>query len=80
MNCIKNQIKFTDGVGYHQLKGELRQTIKKGDVVKCPPDMMHRHGASPQAGLQKLYIVPNYREGYCAMDAAGYNEVYNNGN
>jgi hypothetical protein len=27
---------ITDGVGYHQLKGEPRQTIKKGDVVKCP--------------------------------------------
>src|SRR5688572_24817138 len=26
---------ITDGVGYHQVKGQPRQTIKKGDVVKC---------------------------------------------
>src|SRR5688572_20232224 len=26
---------ITDGVGYHQIKGQPRQTIKKGDVVKC---------------------------------------------
>src|SRR3982751_4964284 len=26
----------TDGVGYHQIKGQRRQTIRKGDVVKCP--------------------------------------------
>src|SRR5687768_5864241 len=32
---------ITDGVGYHQIKGQPRQTIKKGDVVKCPPNVMH---------------------------------------
>src|SRR6187549_2769116 len=36
---------ITDGVGYHQIKGQTRQTIKKGDVVKCPPNVEHWHGA-----------------------------------
>src|SRR5687767_8526465 len=32
---------ITDGVGYHQLKGQPRQTLKKGDIVKCPPNVEH---------------------------------------
>src|SRR3954447_20305749 len=26
---------ITDGVGYYQEKGQVRRTIKKGEVVKC---------------------------------------------
>lgn len=54
---------ITDGVGYHQIKGQPRQTIKKGDVVKCPPNVEHWHGASPDTDLQQLYIVPNTEKG-----------------
>lgn len=54
---------ITDGVGYHQIKGQPRQTIKKGDVVKCPPNVLHWHGASPDSGMQQLYIIPNTEKG-----------------
>ncbi|MGV3640150.1 MAG: cupin domain-containing protein [Adhaeribacter sp.] len=54
---------ITDGEGYHQIKGQARQTIKKGDVVKCPPNVMHWHGASPDTGMQQLYIIPNTEKG-----------------
>ena len=54
---------ITDGVGYHQIKGQPRETIKKGDVIKCPPGVMHWHGASPDSGLQQLYIIPNTEKG-----------------
>lgn len=54
---------ITDGVGYHQVKGQPRQTIKKGDVVTCPPDVMHWHGASAEVGLQQIYIVPKTEKG-----------------
>jgi quercetin dioxygenase-like cupin family protein len=54
---------ITDGEGYHQIKGQPRQTIKKGDVVKCPPNVMHWHGASPDTGMQQLYIIPNTEKG-----------------
>ena len=54
---------ITDGVGYHQIKGQPRQTIKKGDVVKCPPNVMHWHGASPERGLQQMYIIANTEKG-----------------
>jgi len=54
---------ITDGVGYHQIKGETRQTIRRGDVIKCPPNVEHWHGASRNSGLQQLYIVPNTEKG-----------------
>ena len=54
---------ITDGTGYHQIKGQPRQTLKKGDVVKCPPNVLHWHGASPQSGMQQLYIIPNTEKG-----------------
>ena len=53
----------TDGVGYHQVQGQPRQTIKKGDVIKCPPNVMHWHGASPEQGMQQIYILPNTEKG-----------------
>jgi len=54
---------ITDGVGYHQIKGQPVQIIRKGDVVKCPPNVEHWHGASADTGLQQLYIVPNTEKG-----------------
>jgi quercetin dioxygenase-like cupin family protein len=54
---------ITDGVGYHQIKGQPKQVLHKGDVVKCPPNTLHWHGASPDSGMQQLYIVPNTEKG-----------------
>ena len=54
---------ITDGIGYHQIKGEAKQTLKKGDVVKCPPNVMHWHGASPETGMGQMYIIPNTENG-----------------
>ena len=54
---------ITSGLGYHQIKGQARQTIRKGDVIKCPPKVEHWHGASEKTGLQQLYILPNTEEG-----------------
>ncbi|SFB90753.1 (R)-mandelonitrile lyase [Spirosoma endophyticum] len=53
----------TDGVGYHQIKGEPKQLIRKGDVVKCPPNVVHWHGASPGSKMTHLYIIPNTEKG-----------------
>jgi len=54
---------ITDGVGYHQIKGQPRETIRKGDVIKCPPGVMHWHGASPKIGMQQMYILPKTEKG-----------------
>ncbi|UFH57214.1 cupin domain-containing protein [Spirosoma sp. KNUC1025] len=69
----------TDGVGYHQLKGEPRQTIRKGDVVKCPPKIPHWHGASADSPMTHIHIVPNTEKGIVnwlqAVTDAEYNGV-----
>ncbi|MHA4736875.1 cupin domain-containing protein [Dyadobacter sp. MSC1_007] len=54
---------ITDGAGFHQIKGQPKQRLKKGDVVKCPPNELHWHGASPDVGMQQLYIIPNTEKG-----------------
>jgi quercetin dioxygenase-like cupin family protein len=54
---------ITDGIGYHQIKGQPRQTLKKGDIVKCPPNVEHWHGASSNAGMLQLYILPKTEKG-----------------
>ena len=35
-----------DGVGYYQEKGSEKKILRKGDVVKCPANTPHWHGAS----------------------------------
>jgi quercetin dioxygenase-like cupin family protein len=53
----------TDGVGYHQIKGEPVQIVRKGDVVKCPPNTIHWHGASKEKSMTHIYILPNTETG-----------------
>ena len=69
---------ITDGEGYHQIKGQPRQTIKKGDVVKCPPNVMHWHGASPETGMQQMYIIANTEKGIVKWLEPVTDEEYNN--
>ena len=54
---------ITDGIGYHQIKGQLRETIKKGDIIKCPPNKEHWHGASQKVGMMQMYILPKTEKG-----------------
>ncbi len=54
---------ITAGVGYHQIKGQPRQMIRKGDVIKCPANVEHWHGASADTGMQQMYILPKTEKG-----------------
>lgn len=54
---------ITDGVGYHQIEGQPIEIMRKGDVVTCPPNVRHWHGASRDTALQQMYIVPNIEKG-----------------
>jgi quercetin dioxygenase-like cupin family protein len=69
---------ITDGVGYQQIKGQPRQTIRKGDVVKCPPNVEHWHGASPDTGMQQMYILPKTEKGIVTWLQKVTDEEYNN--
>ncbi|SHF55590.1 Cupin domain protein [Cnuella takakiae] len=70
---------ITEGVGYHQIKGQPRQTIRKGDVVQCPPNVMHWHGASPDTAMHQLYILPKTERGIVTWLQKVTDEEYNNG-
>ena len=52
-----------DGEGYHQLDGQAKQTMRKGDVIKCPPKIKHWHGATETSSLTQMYILPKTENG-----------------
>ncbi len=68
----------TEGKGYHQIKGEPKQVIRKGDVVKCPPDVVHWHGASKDSSMTHIYIVPNTEKGIVVWLGKVTDEEYEN--
>ena len=53
----------TDGKGYYQERGKQAQLIKKGDVVRIPPNTEHWHGAAPDSSLTHVAISPNTDKG-----------------
>jgi len=69
---------ITDGVGFHQVKGQPKQTIRKGEIVKCPPNVEHWHGASKDTGLQQMYILPKTEKGIVQWLQPVTDEEYNN--
>lgn len=58
----------TAGKGYHQIEGQPKEIIRKGDVVKCPPDVNHWHGASEDGSMTHIYIIPNTEKGIVEWD------------
>nr|WP_233208065.1 cupin domain-containing protein [Siphonobacter sp. BAB-5405] len=68
---------ITAGVGFHQIVGQPKQILRKGDVVKCPPNTLHWHGASPDVGMQQLYIVPNTDKGIVEWKQPVTDQEYN---
>lgn len=67
---------ITEGEGYHQIEGQPRQTMRKGDVIKCPPNVRHWHGATEKSSLSQLYIVPNTGKGIVIWQEAVTDEQY----
>ncbi|SFD12393.1 cupin domain-containing protein [Spirosoma endophyticum] len=51
------------GIGYYQERGKSIQILQKGDVVKCPPNVPHWHGASPAVAFMQVVITPNTATG-----------------
>ena len=46
----------TSGVGLTQEWGQPVQVIREGDVVWCPPDVKHWHGAAPNSAMTHLAV------------------------
>ena len=54
---------ITEGIGYYQEKGQPKQTVRKGDVIKCLPGVAHWHGALPGNGFTYLAVNTNNKKG-----------------
>ncbi|WP_240531708.1 DUF4440 domain-containing protein [Maribacter sp. 4G9] len=50
------QLLVTNGVGFYQEKGKEVQVMRAGDVIKCPPNVEHWHGATPKSAVTYLAI------------------------
>ena len=49
----------TDGIGYHQIEGQPVEVLRPGDVVMCPPEVKHWHGASANSRFAHLAAGTN---------------------
>lgn len=47
------------GTGYYQEQGSPKRIIKKGESIKCPPNIPHWHGASKNEQLIQIAITNN---------------------
>ena len=68
---------ITDGLGYYQEEGKQIRLIRKGDVVKCLPNVIHWHGASPGKSVSHLAISPNMEKGSVIWRGKVTDEQYN---
>jgi quercetin dioxygenase-like cupin family protein len=46
----------TSGTGWTQVEGGPVEEIRAGDVVWCPPNMRHWHGATPGSAMTHIAI------------------------
>ncbi|MDT0678688.1 DUF4440 domain-containing protein [Autumnicola musiva] len=53
------QLYITKGVGYYQERNKEAQVVRKGDVVKCNPNVEHWHAAAPNSEFTYLAITMN---------------------
>ena len=53
----------TDGTGYYQEKGKPIRLLRKGDIVKILPDVVHWHGASPDREFTHIAVNANIQRG-----------------
>lgn len=66
-----------DGLGYYQEKGNTKILLRKGDVIQCPPNVPHWHGASPREKFVQVAIT-NSEKGSTVWLQPVSEEEYNN--
>lgn len=67
----------TGGLGYYQEKGSPKRILRKGDVVKCPPNVPHWHGAGKDEKFIQIAIT-NAQNGPTVWLQPVSDEEYNN--
>lgn len=53
----------TDGKGLYQERGKPVEVIQVGEVIKCPPNIAHWHGATPTDPMTHIAIGTNTQIG-----------------
>lgn len=67
----------TQGIGLYQERGNPVQTIERGQIVKCPPEVEHWHGASPEHAMSHIAISTNIDAGGAVWSSPVTDEEYN---
>lgn len=65
----------TDGIGYTQEWGKDVQLLMTGDIVSCPPNVKHWHGASKNSMMTHLAISEKSDKGVIWLEPVG-DEIY----
>lgn len=66
---------ITGGTGYYQEKGSPRKIIKAGEVITCPPNIPHWHGATKDHQLIQIALT-NTQKGVVVWQQPVTNEEY----
>lgn len=72
------QLYINGGVGYNQERGKEVQVFKKGDLVKCNPNVEHWHAATPKSDFEYLAITMDKPTKWTdTLTAETYNSIRN---
>jgi len=70
------QLYIIKGVGYYQERGKKVEVVRKGDVIKCEPNLEHWHAAVPNSEFAYLAITMNEPTQWTdTLTAEAYNSV-----
>lgn len=67
-----------DGMGYYQEKGKPKQILRKGEAIKCPPNVPHWHGASADTAFIQVAITGREKGETVWLEAVTDEEYHNN--
>jgi 4-carboxymuconolactone decarboxylase len=68
---------ITDGGGRYQEKGKPIRELRKGDILKCEPNVTHWHGAAPDSEMSHIAIGTNPENGLVVWLQGVSDEEYN---
>lgn len=66
-----------DGTGYYQENGKPVQLLRKGDVVRIGPNVVHWHGATPDSEFTHIAVNTNTQRGVVDWLGKVTDEEYN---
>lgn len=54
---------ITEGAGYYQERGTPVKIVRKGDVIKCLPNVEHWHASTPKSEFSYVATTNNHAKG-----------------